>query len=325
MDVEVGSLRDVAAERMTGHRFGEAIGTFQAQVPAPVRRPWQRCRELLVKVTAAGLVMALTAAAAHGQGPAHRPPRPGDTRGAPATSPATRPVSPGKPADVDATRSGRHGWGRWRYLYRVGRPGTVSERRSGLLAYGGRLILGARMLDRIWTPWGIMQYFGQGQADAGWLLGRVGDKPLDLKKGRMLPTPVKVVSVPGAAAEPTTKPAKHLFTQPQIDPARSGSYKWDQWEYVYTVRNTGTDKEIRSGRLVCIGRPIPAPKLNDRMWTPWGVMQHLGGAGPETGWLLRGARDRPLDLKKGKLLPSPVGRLRPLHAKKGISTVSAPR
>jgi hypothetical protein len=106
---------------------------------------------------------------------------------------ALAPSDSERPATVDTNVSGAYESGKWKYDYTIGAKGSRSERRSGALTFDGKPIAGAAASDRIKTPWGVMQYFGDPVADrgwnSGWLLKQTYDQPLDEKKGRMLPAP----------------------------------------------------------------------------------------------------------------------------------------
>jgi hypothetical protein len=93
---------------------------------------------------------------------------------------------------VDTSKSGTYTSGKWVYEYSISAKGSRSERRSGTLTHDGKPISDARELDRIQTPWGMMQYFGEkGMWNSGWLLKQTYDQPIDPKKGRLLPDPGK--------------------------------------------------------------------------------------------------------------------------------------
>ncbi len=99
-----------------------------------------------------------------------------------------------KSARVDTKKSGVYALGKWKYEYNIGAAGTRNENRLGRLSYDGKPIAG-KEYDRIWTPWGLMQHFGQDVSlskhtvHAGWLLKRYRDGPLYLETGRLLPSP----------------------------------------------------------------------------------------------------------------------------------------
>ena len=108
---------------------------------------------------------------------------------------------------------------------------------------------------------------------------------------------------PQATTKPTTQPAK-------IDWRKSGTYTSGKWKYKYTVHGLGKTSEERYGRLTYDGKRIADAERDDRIKTPWGMMQHFGsltrGYGWRFGgWLPKQAYGRPLDLTKGRLLPSP--------------------
>jgi len=91
---------------------------------------------------------------------------------------------------VDTKASGTYVSGPWAYDYRISAIGTRSERRAGILSYGGKVLDAdfARPLDRIRTPWGMMQ-FRRSQYDQGWLLKLTYDRPIEMDKGRLLQPP----------------------------------------------------------------------------------------------------------------------------------------
>ena len=101
-----------------------------------------------------------------------------------------------KPEPVDTGKSGTYTSDNWRYVYTITAKGTWGERRKGALTYDGKPIPDSQRLDRISTPWGIMQYFGdvEEKTGGGWLLKKVVDKPIDATRGRMLPHPAEAVA-----------------------------------------------------------------------------------------------------------------------------------
>ncbi len=105
--------------------------------------------------------------------------------------------SPGKPepkpAKIDTKKSGTYTSGKWKYQYTIRAVGTRSERRFSGLTYDGNQIAGAKMLDRIKTPWGMMQYYQMFYV-RGWMLELTGGMPINLEKGRLLPSPAKSAS-----------------------------------------------------------------------------------------------------------------------------------
>jgi hypothetical protein len=75
-------------------------------------------------------------------------------------------------------------------VYVISAKGSKSERRQGTLAYDNKPVAGAAEYDRIRTPWGVMQHFGNGRDwNSGWLLKQTYDEPINAKKGRLLPDP----------------------------------------------------------------------------------------------------------------------------------------
>ena len=100
-----------------------------------------------------------------------------------------------KTEKIDTKKSGVYTHGKWRYEYRITAAGTRSEIRFGKLFYDGNPII-ANKFDRIKTPWGMMQYFGQARGkfhyNIGWLLKRTYDSPIDMNKGKLLPSPEKL-------------------------------------------------------------------------------------------------------------------------------------
>lgn len=101
---------------------------------------------------------------------------------------------------IDTKKSGVYTHGKWRYEYRIAAAGTRSEIRFGKLFYDGNPII-ANKFDRIKTPWGMMQYFGPARerfhchlhiGNIGWLLKRTYDSPIDMNKGKLLPSPEKL-------------------------------------------------------------------------------------------------------------------------------------
>ncbi|MCK4626714.1 MAG: hypothetical protein KAV00_15480, partial [Phycisphaerae bacterium] len=92
------------------------------------------------------------------------------------------------PAKIDTKKSGKYTSGKWKYDYRVGAVGTRSERRFSGLIYDGNHIAGAKMFDRIKTPWGMMQYYQMSYV-RGWMLELTGGTPINPKKGRLLTLP----------------------------------------------------------------------------------------------------------------------------------------
>jgi len=96
-----------------------------------------------------------------------------------------------------------------------------------------------------------------------------------------------------------------------IDTSKSGEYVSGPWKYVYTIRAAGSRSEGRHGVLLYNGRPVEGiakAGLHDRIRTPWGLMQFRGPKQRPfggSGWLTKLTYDRPLDLKRGKLLPPP--------------------
>ena len=105
---------------------------------------------------------------------------------------------------IDTGKSGEYVSGQWKYVYTIRAAGSRSEGRGGVLLLGGRPVEAAAKAaeyDRIRTPWGLMQFFGPKQrpfGGSGWLTKRAYDRPLGLKKGRLLRTP-KVKPLPPPA------------------------------------------------------------------------------------------------------------------------------
>jgi predicted secreted protein len=232
--------------------------------------------------------------------------------------PGPTPIQPIR-IDLDKIlQPGTHVSGKWKYDYAVfishphKRGGTEY---IGSLFYDGKPIAGAKMWDRIKTPWGLMQYLGRkkGQLNQGWMSARNS-------KGRMLPSPEK--SAP--------KPAK-------IDTKKDGTYTSGKWKYEYTVRAGGKPRkprEWRTGLLTYDGKPIAGAKMWDRIKTPWGTMQYYQPYHRKSyfqnsylrRWMLEMPGGGPINPTKGWLLPSPALRyLRPLEldASVGGKTVSA--
>ena len=109
-----------------------------------------------------------------------------------------------KPVKIDTKKSGVYTHGKWRYEYRIAAAGTRSETRYGKLFYDGNPII-ANKFDRIKTPWGMMQYFGPAREtfhchlhihNIGWLLKKTYDSPIDMNKGKLLPSPEKMKLTP---------------------------------------------------------------------------------------------------------------------------------
>lgn len=93
---------------------------------------------------------------------------------------------------IDLSKPGAYERPPWKYKYDIRAAGTRSESRFGALTYGGKPIGGAERLDRIRTPWGVMQYFGPEQPQfgaGGWLLTACYDKPIEADKGRVILPP----------------------------------------------------------------------------------------------------------------------------------------
>jgi|GEM_PF-6573456 len=97
----------------------------------------------------------------------------------------------------------------------------------------------------------------------------------------------------------------------KIDTGKSAEYVSGPWRYRYTIRAVGSRSEGRHGVLLYNGRSVEVISkagLNDRIRTPWGMMQFLGPKQRRfgsSGWLTKRAYDRPFDIRKGKLLPPP--------------------
>ncbi len=95
---------------------------------------------------------------------------------------------PAVPANaVDLGKPGAYERPPWKYKYDIRAAGTRSESRFGELTYGGKPIPGVERLDRIRTPWGMMQYFGPEQprfGAGGWVL-----EPMENDQGRLLLPP----------------------------------------------------------------------------------------------------------------------------------------
>ncbi len=204
------------------------------------------------------------------------------------------PVKPKpKPVRIDTKKSGTYTSGKWKYVYVISGAGSRKEARGGTLTYDGKPIAGAKRWDRIRTPWGLMQYFGLWQDRwhrgqwGGWLIRGTLDTPLDLTKGRLLPTPEKS----------TPKPAK-------IDTKKSGTYTSGKWKYQYTIRAVGSKSERRFSGLTYDGNLIAGAKMFDRIKTPWGMMQYYQMSYVR-GWMLELTGGTPINPKKGRLLPSP--------------------
>ena len=109
-----------------------------------------------------------------------------------------------KPVKIDTKKSGVYTHGKWRYEYRITAAGTRSETRYGKLFYDDNPII-ANKFDRIETPWGMMQYFGPAREtfhchlhihNIGWLLKKTYDSPIDMNKGKLLPSPEKMKLTP---------------------------------------------------------------------------------------------------------------------------------
>jgi len=100
--------------------------------------------------------------------------------------------TPAKVTPVDTKKSGVYTSGKWRYEYTIGAVGSRSEGRHGELAFDGKPIAGMEKLDRINTPWGMMQFFGprpRRWGNGGWLLKTTYDGAINPKTGRLLPDP----------------------------------------------------------------------------------------------------------------------------------------
>lgn len=111
--------------------------------------------------------------------------------------------TPAKVKLVDTKKSGVYTSGKWRYDYTIRSAGTRSEGRHGELAFDGKPIAGMKKLDRIDTPWGMMQHFGPRPrtfGNGGWLLKTTYDHPIDPKKGKLLPSPESDEKVAETAA-----------------------------------------------------------------------------------------------------------------------------
>ena len=95
---------------------------------------------------------------------------------------------------LDTGKSGTCESGKWKYAYTIDARGSRSERRGGELTFGGRPVerlTAARPLDRLRTPWGLMQYQGppgRTRYHSGWLTRLTHDNPLH-KGGRLLDAP----------------------------------------------------------------------------------------------------------------------------------------
>jgi hypothetical protein len=116
-----------------------------------------------------------------------------------------------KAAKIDTGRSGTYDSGSWEYVYEISAKGTRSERRFGKLAFEGwpvTKLMKVKLYDRVRTPWGVMQYFGEkGSYNAGWLAKMTYDEPL-WDKGRLLPAPKA-----GAALEAKKRPLEVTLDQ----------------------------------------------------------------------------------------------------------------
>lgn len=294
------------------HDKADGVIRAAGELPEAIVKLWRQYRSLVLKVTAAALVLGSVAAEAYGSGSAHRysggvyrPPRPVPVK----PKPPDQAARPRRPKTIDTATSASYTWGHWSYTFRTLLLGTRDERRDGLLVYKRRAVPPAKHLDRIWTPWGVMQCFRRDRREAGWLPSRAGNKPLDLKAGRMAPTPVRQFEAPAPAGKPLTKPTGRKPVEPgRIDTKRSGRWRWDEWQYDYRVTDAGKADETRLGRLSCRGRPVPAAKVGDRLWTPWGVAQYFGSTGAARGWLMTAPGDKPLPPTRRRLLPSPLYR-----------------
>lgn len=86
-----------------------------------------------------------------------------------------------------------------------------------------------------------------------------------------------------------------------IDPARTATYRSGPWEYRHQVPAAGAPKPVRRGALLCHGKPLPPPKLNDHYRTPWGKLYWVGEAKARHGWM---PKPDPAH-RSGKLLPPP--------------------
>ncbi len=93
---------------------------------------------------------------------------------------------------LDLSKPGAYERPPWKCKFDIRAAGTRSESRFGELTYSGKPIAGAERLDRIRTPWGMMQYFGPDRPQfgpGGWLLKGCYDKPIDSDQGRLLLPP----------------------------------------------------------------------------------------------------------------------------------------
>ena len=93
-------------------------------------------------------------------------------------------------AELDASKPGNYTSENWGYRYTISGAGTDAEQRAGVLQFDGKAVTGAAVSDRVQTPWGVMQYFGEKPGpNRGWLTRAAGDKPVDETKGRLLDDP----------------------------------------------------------------------------------------------------------------------------------------
>ena len=97
-------------------------------------------------------------------------------------------AKPAKPAKIDTAKSGVYKSGRWEYRYQIKQRGTRSERKRGVLLFGGAEVTAAAKLnDYHRTPWGALYWVGDGKAFGpnGWLPEMHGSRD-----GRELPPPI---------------------------------------------------------------------------------------------------------------------------------------
>lgn len=171
------------------------------------------------------------------------------------------------PVLVDTSKSCAYESGKWTYAYVICAKGTKSERRLGELSYDGKPIPGAAEFDRIKTPWGVMQYFGELSRQAwnsGWLLKATYDTPIDEKKGRLLPEPVNSAAkgdVPDAGAKPHAGEDEAIA---KLGKERAEKLKEDLPGFVLELRYVGEQDKPFYGMTVSV-----KPMLRDGVRTFW--------------------------------------------------------
>jgi hypothetical protein len=238
-----------------------------------------------------------------------------------ATPPATQllvassPYSAADPGSatqlVDPAKSGDYRSGRWEYRVQFAKielPRTQAwsdaaknwEWRSAELFVDGKPLSHPRAGDGLLTPWGPMQW-----------TSNPGEAGTSSQVGGWFPLPFSVVADPKAPAEDGPGVKQNAE---RIDFTRDGVCKSGKWEFRYHIAHAefkargGAGALAHSdtpwGELLFDGKPVAEPRLQDCVYTPWGMIQWQGEQSQATDTPGRGHGWTPINCP---LLPDPAG------------------